>query len=92
MGKNQDPGSGINIPDPQHWLKNFKMSTFTVLVEEPADDSCSVVDPFVLNPKKGDVLEFFLFMHTIHSVGGCWDRTQDCCDSGYDSLKLDPLG
>jgi hypothetical protein len=21
MGKNQDPGSGINIPDPQHWLK-----------------------------------------------------------------------
>ncbi len=21
MGKNQDPGSGINIPDPQHWYK-----------------------------------------------------------------------
>jgi hypothetical protein len=21
MGKNQDPGSGINIPDPQHCLK-----------------------------------------------------------------------
>jgi hypothetical protein len=20
MGKNQDPGSGINIPDPQHWV------------------------------------------------------------------------
>jgi hypothetical protein len=20
MGKNQDPGSGINIPDPPHWL------------------------------------------------------------------------
>ncbi len=20
MGKNQDPGSGINIPDPQHWI------------------------------------------------------------------------
>jgi hypothetical protein len=20
MGKNQDPGSGINIPDPQHWM------------------------------------------------------------------------
>jgi hypothetical protein len=19
MGKNQDPGSGIDIPDPQHW-------------------------------------------------------------------------
>ncbi len=21
MGKNQDPGSGINIPDPQHWTR-----------------------------------------------------------------------
>jgi hypothetical protein len=21
MGKDQDPGSGINIPDPQHWKK-----------------------------------------------------------------------
>jgi hypothetical protein len=21
MGKNQDPGSGINIPDPQHWYE-----------------------------------------------------------------------
>ncbi len=21
MGKNQDPGSGINIPDPQHWMR-----------------------------------------------------------------------
>ncbi len=21
MGKNQDPGSGINIPDPQHWYR-----------------------------------------------------------------------
>jgi hypothetical protein len=24
MGKNQDPGSGINIPDPQHCLFGFK--------------------------------------------------------------------
>jgi hypothetical protein len=23
MGKNQDPGSGINIPDPQHCLPQF---------------------------------------------------------------------
>ncbi len=61
MGKNQDPGSGINIPDPQHWLKNFKMSTFTVLVEEPADDSCSVVDPFVINPKIGECFGIFSF-------------------------------
>ncbi len=21
MGKNPDPGSGINIPDPQHWVR-----------------------------------------------------------------------
>jgi hypothetical protein len=24
MGKNQDPGSGINIPDPQHWYPAFQ--------------------------------------------------------------------
>jgi hypothetical protein len=24
MGKNQDPGSGINIPDPQHCINIFK--------------------------------------------------------------------
>ncbi len=23
MGKNQDPGSGINIQDPQHWMRPF---------------------------------------------------------------------
>jgi hypothetical protein len=25
MGKNQDPGSGINIPDPQHWQDTEKI-------------------------------------------------------------------
>jgi hypothetical protein len=32
MGRNQDPGSGINIPDPPHWIfyKNkFVMNTFS---------------------------------------------------------------
>jgi hypothetical protein len=24
MSKNQDPGSGINIPDPQHWITHKK--------------------------------------------------------------------
>jgi hypothetical protein len=24
MGKNQDSGSGINIPDPQHWEELYK--------------------------------------------------------------------
>jgi hypothetical protein len=23
MGKNQDPGSGINIPDPQNWIIGY---------------------------------------------------------------------
>jgi hypothetical protein len=27
MGKNQDPGSGINIPDLQHWFKAIHLST-----------------------------------------------------------------
>ncbi len=34
MGKNQDPGSGINIPDPQHWTydANPTQSAFTKLI------------------------------------------------------------
>jgi hypothetical protein len=28
MGKNQDPGSGINIPDPQHWLPDILVLTY----------------------------------------------------------------
>jgi hypothetical protein len=42
MGKNQDPGSGINIPDPQHWLKILKFfdadpgsGVETVQIREP---------------------------------------------------------
>jgi hypothetical protein len=31
MGKNQDPGSGINIPDPQHCLQ---FNPFTVVLYE----------------------------------------------------------
>jgi hypothetical protein len=27
MGKNPDPGSGINIPDPQHWPKPSGLSS-----------------------------------------------------------------
>jgi hypothetical protein len=27
-----------------------------------------------------------------HFVGGCWDRTQDCCDFGIESQTLQPLG
>jgi hypothetical protein len=28
MGKNQDPGSGINIPDPQHWAKGSRNTVY----------------------------------------------------------------
>ncbi len=28
MGKNQDPGFGINIPDPQHWIQHMKFLHF----------------------------------------------------------------
>ena len=33
MGKNQDPGSGINIPDPQHWLGSWIFLNFLLLFE-----------------------------------------------------------
>jgi hypothetical protein len=31
MGKNQDPGSGINIPDPQHWTEVQQIATYISL-------------------------------------------------------------
>jgi hypothetical protein len=31
MGKNQDPGFGINNPDPQHWKKAFGVYDILVL-------------------------------------------------------------
>jgi hypothetical protein len=33
MGKNQDPGSGINIPDPQHCLKHNKVNSLNLKKE-----------------------------------------------------------
>ena len=47
---------------------------------------------------RGIFLDFFIFMYVIqhsficrpfrvHCVGGCWDRTQDCCDFGIDRYK-----
>jgi hypothetical protein len=30
MGKNQDPGSGINIPNPQHCLKTMKLARYDI--------------------------------------------------------------
>jgi hypothetical protein len=34
MGKNQDPGSGIKIPDPQHW---FLLSFISRMTAEQKD-------------------------------------------------------
>ncbi len=34
MGKNQDPGSGIDIPDPQHWLRVYDKGLFTTSSEK----------------------------------------------------------
>ncbi len=31
MGKNQDPGSGINIPDPQHWYTGYHWKVFFLI-------------------------------------------------------------
>ncbi len=33
----------------------------------------------------------YLTPHRFHSVGGCWDRTQDCCNFGIGSRTLQPL-
>jgi hypothetical protein len=33
MGKNQDPGSGINIPDPQHWKWCFILFSYKQVVD-----------------------------------------------------------
>jgi hypothetical protein len=29
-GKKSDPGSGINIPDPQHWLRDISVQNWSV--------------------------------------------------------------
>jgi hypothetical protein len=37
-------------------------------------------------------LWYFILLHLpplrFHCVGGCWDRTQDCCDFGIGSQAL----
>ncbi len=37
MAKNQDPGSGINILDPQHWLSCLDSSLGRVAAYEACD-------------------------------------------------------
>ncbi len=51
MGKKKDPGSGINIPDPQHWLQAHV--TFDILLQAHL-----TVD--ILSKVHGDLLTFFL--------------------------------
>ncbi len=40
MGKNQDPGSGINIPDPQHW---FLVVRFLKNIWRSGKEKCTYV-------------------------------------------------
>jgi hypothetical protein len=35
MGKNEDPGSGINIPDPQHCFYGFNFLSVCVVDPDP---------------------------------------------------------
>ncbi len=46
-------------------MKKFQNVNFNVLVEEPADDSSPVIDPFVLNPKKGGCFGMFWMYTTL---------------------------
>jgi hypothetical protein len=58
MGKNQDPGSGINIPDPQHWfffIPGSGSDTFFPDLEFQTHSSESLVRIFGLQ-----VLGFFV--------------------------------
>jgi hypothetical protein len=41
-GKNPDPGSGINIPDPQHWTWAYRMDMNTQHVLVHAIWTCSM--------------------------------------------------
>ncbi len=41
MGKNQDRGSGINIPDPQHWMQHKLQVICGPLIDLSICDSCS---------------------------------------------------
>jgi hypothetical protein len=43
IGENQDPGSGINIPDPQHWIIDTVQIVKTVVVIKM--EKSSVGDP-----------------------------------------------
>jgi hypothetical protein len=50
MGKNQDPGSGINIPDPQHWFWGL------------LDPHQNVADPQNLAPESKAKLKFIMLL------------------------------
>jgi hypothetical protein len=41
-GKNSDPGSGINIPDPQHWIRD-KHPGSAILKGKSLENKCVTV-------------------------------------------------
>jgi hypothetical protein len=54
MGKNQDPGSGINIPDPQYWSLQLIIDGPLIVFNGPYQEKAllfvSVLDPYVFGP------------------------------------------
>jgi hypothetical protein len=49
MGKNQDPGSGINIPDPQHWYF-FQFLIIKTMDPDSEPDPDPYLDSDSINP------------------------------------------
>ncbi len=69
--------------------------THTLLFSLPTPSLCELIHTKPIN-KMGDFLIFFVLYSTLLNlpplrfccVGGCWDRTQECCDFGIGSQTL----
>jgi hypothetical protein len=66
MGKNQDPGYGINIPDPQHWTR--KKGKKDEQVESEGYLGNNVQRFLVASSKLGEIVVRIScgFLHLIH--------------------------
>jgi hypothetical protein len=51
MGKNQDPGSGINIPDPQHWWDSVWLPAMQHLFQLIKENLSTVVTLAYTDPE-----------------------------------------
>jgi hypothetical protein len=68
MGKNQDPGSGINIPDPQHW---YRMCD-TILTDLGYNNRHVFYLPYVIK-------SMLLFKPTMYNELTCLTYNTKCC-------------